>query len=61
MKDKKQTKTNAFEHVLKVTGSPQIFYDGKPVPEWLQLPVTDMEHREKAEAIPDWVLQPVFF
>lgn len=61
MKNEKQAIDNSFEHVLKVTGSPQIVYDGKPLPEWLQLPVTDMEQQEKSEIIPDWVLQPVSF
>lgn len=61
MKSKKQTRDNSFEHVVKASGSPQIFYDGKPLPEWLQLPVTDTEQHENTETIPDWVLQPVSF
>ena len=61
MKDEKQNNHHSGQDVEEKGGLTQVFYNGQPLPEWLQYPIVAQQRPEEPERIPDWVLEPVHF
>ena len=61
MKNKKQNEHHSRQGVAEMSSLAPVFYDGQPVPEWLQYPIMEQQQQKEPEKIPDWVLEAVRF